>query len=78
MKVVDNKGAERLALVNLGGGPRPTPKTPKGVPVYIHDYYGDGRHAKVVSTRAKDLIHDGSDYHALPLLEGVLNFVING
>jgi hypothetical protein len=62
VKVVDNKGAERRALVNLGGGPRPTPKTPKGVPVYLHDWYGPGRHAKVASTKAKDLLGDGNQY----------------
>ena len=62
VKVIDNKGAERLALVNLGGGPRPTPKTPKGVPVYLHDWYGPGRDAKVVSTKAKDLLGDGHKY----------------
>jgi hypothetical protein len=62
VKVIDNKGAEKRALVNLGGGPRPTPKTPKGVPVYLHDWYGPGRHAKVVSTKAKDLLGDGNQY----------------
>ena len=62
VKVIDNKGAEKRALVNLGGGPRPTPKTLKGVPVYMHDWYGSGLHAKVVSTKAKDLLGDGNDY----------------
>jgi hypothetical protein len=64
VKVIDNKGGEKRALINLGGGPRPQPKTPKGVPIYLHDWYGLGEHAKVVSTRAKDLINDGGDYHA--------------
>jgi hypothetical protein len=62
VRVIDNKGAEKRALANLGGGPRPTPKTPKGVPYYFHDWYGPGRHAKVVSTKAKDLLADGNDY----------------
>jgi len=62
VRVIDNKGAEKRALVNLGGGPRPKPKTPKGVPVYLHDFYGAGLHAKVVSTRANDLLADGNDY----------------
>src|SRR5439155_15056094 len=39
-----------------------TPTTKKGVPIYLHDYYGPNRHAKVVSTRAKDLINDGNQY----------------
>jgi hypothetical protein len=62
VKVIDNKGAEKRALVNLGGGPRPTPKTPKGVPVYMHDWYGAGQHAKIASTKAKDLLADGNVY----------------
>jgi hypothetical protein len=70
VRVMDRRDHNRRALVNLGGGPRPIPKTPKGVPVYLHDYYGEGRHAKVVSTRAKDLIGDGSDYRAEPPLTG--------
>jgi hypothetical protein len=47
-------GSKGKALVNLGGGPRPTPKTAKGVPVYVHDWFGPGRHAMVVSTRSPE------------------------
>jgi hypothetical protein len=46
------------------------PSTPKGVPIYIHNYYGKGRHAKVVSTRAKDLLADGNSYRQDPPLTG--------
>lgn len=42
----------RKALVNLGGGPRPAPKHEQGVSVYIHDYFGPGRHAHVVSVKS--------------------------
>jgi hypothetical protein len=70
VRVIDRRDGNRRALVNLGGGPRPTPKTPKGVPIYLHDYYGPGRHAKVVSTRAKDLIGDGSKYRREEPLTG--------
>jgi hypothetical protein len=69
VRVIEMPGAKR-ALVNLGGGPRPQPKTPHGVPVYIHDWYGPGRHAMVVSTRAKDLIGDGHQYRSEPPLTG--------
>jgi hypothetical protein len=48
----DNSKAR--SLVNLGGGPRPTPKTAKGVPVFLHDWYGPGRHAMVASTRSAE------------------------
>lgn len=64
VKVIDNKGAEKRALVNLGGGPRPTPKSPNGVPIYLHDWYGTGEHAKVVSTKAKAELEDGGKYEA--------------
>ena len=40
------------------------------MPIYLHDYYGPNRHAKVVSTRAKDLIGDGNKYRADPPLTG--------
>jgi hypothetical protein len=50
------------ALVNLGGGPRPTPKTDKGVPVYLHDWYGAGRTAMVVSTRSGEYKSDSSKF----------------
>jgi hypothetical protein len=62
VKVIDNKGGEKRALVNLGGGPRPTPKTEKGVPIYLHDWFGTGQHAKIASTKAKDLLGDGNTY----------------
>ncbi len=52
---------DRWPLLNRGVGTRVPPIT-MGVPVFIHDYYGAGRHAKVVSTAAKDLIADGSNY----------------
>ena len=44
VKVIDNKGGEKRALANLGGGPRRTPKTEKGVPIYLHDWFGTGQH----------------------------------
>jgi hypothetical protein len=52
---------DRWPTINRGVGPRVPPIT-KGVPIYIHDYYGPSRHAKVVSTAAKDLLEDGHQY----------------
>src|SRR5205807_545364 len=49
---------------------RPTPKTEKGVPVYVHNYFGDGKHAKVVSTKTKELKSDDLEYRAEPNLTG--------
>jgi hypothetical protein len=45
-------GSRGKAIANLGGGPRPTPKTEKGVNIYFHDWFGEGRHAQVVSTKS--------------------------
>jgi hypothetical protein len=45
-------GSRQKAVANLGGGPRPTPKTEKGVPIYFHDWFGPGRHAMVVSVKS--------------------------
>jgi hypothetical protein len=58
----DPKRPGRWPLMNLGGGPRLKPSTPKGVPYFIHDYFGPGKHAKVISSRAKDLLADGNKY----------------
>jgi hypothetical protein len=49
--------------VNLGGGPRPQPKTAKGVPVYLHDWYGSGRTAMVVSTRSPEYKASPGEFH---------------
>ena len=59
----------RWPLINRGVGPRIRPIT-NGVPIFIHDYFGTGRHAKVVSTAAKDLIGDGNTYREEPTLTG--------
>jgi len=59
----------RWPLINQGVGPRVTPIT-KGVPIYIHNHFGPGRHAKVVSTAAKDLMGDGNKYTSQPPLTG--------
>src|SRR5205085_1484410 len=60
----------KRAIVNLGGGPRPTPKTATSVPVYIHDYFGPGLHAKVISVKSRDLKTDGLEYLMKPPLTG--------
>ncbi len=55
VSVLDRKDGGRRALVNLGGGPQPAPKTSTSVPVFIHDYYGPGKHAKIVSVKSGEL-----------------------
>ena len=54
VKTVNWNDNKSKALANLGGGPRPQPKTEKGVPVYFHDWYGPGRTALVSSLRSPE------------------------
>lgn len=63
-------GSKERALVNRGGGPRPEPTTERGVPIYFHDWFGAGRHAKIVSTKTRELKLDGMEFRAEPLLTG--------
>ena len=70
VKVLERPAKGQKAVVNLGGGPRPTPTTEHSVAYYFHDWYGPGRHAKVVSTKAKDLLKDGNTYRSDPPLTG--------
>jgi hypothetical protein len=58
------------AVVNLGGGPRPTPKSEKGVPVYVHDWFGPGRTAMVASVKSGEFRADPSAFKAEPPLTG--------
>ncbi|MBM3995524.1 MAG: hypothetical protein FJ303_15415 [Planctomycetes bacterium] len=59
-----NDNSKSKSLVNLGGGPRETPKTEKGVPIYLHDWYGPGKHAQVSSTRSGEFKADPSKFKA--------------
>lgn len=70
LKTVNWTGTKDRAIANLGGGPRPTPTTEKGVPIYLHDWFGEGRDARIVSTKSKELTSGGVNYRAEPLLTG--------
>jgi hypothetical protein len=60
----------RRPVFNRGGSVRVDPFIDRGVPYYVHDYFGPGRHAKIVSTRASDLLSDGNTYRREPPLTG--------
>jgi hypothetical protein len=68
----DGKPAPRgtRPAFNRGGSVRVDPIVDKGVPYYIHDYFGPGRHAKIISTKAADLLKDGNTYRAEAPLTG--------
>ena len=69
LKVI-NTGKTKRATVDRGGSARPEPKTATCVPVYLHDYFGPGRHAKIVSVRSAHLRLDGLRYGVLLPLTG--------
>ena len=50
------------ALINIGGGPQPEPQTEKGVPVYLHDWFGPGKTALVSSIKSGEFKADPSKY----------------
>jgi hypothetical protein len=54
---------DRWPLINRGVGTREPPVTEKGVPIFIHDHFGPGRHLEVVSTL--DPGYSESEYEAV-------------
>jgi G8 domain len=62
--------SRQKALVNLGGGPRPQPKTEKGVSIYMHDWFGQGKTAMVVSTRSPEFKARPNDFREEKPLTG--------
>ena len=71
VQVINRQDNDRRALVNLGGGPRPQPKTPTSVPVILHDFYGSGRHARVVSAKSNEVRgNESTPYKSDPPLTG--------
>ncbi len=70
VQVISRQDNNRRALVNLGGGPRPQPKTPTSVPVILHDFYGSGRHARIVSAKSSEVRSEGNSYKSDPPLTG--------
>src|SRR5262249_54419840 len=62
VKVLRHSPKDPRPVVNTGGGAHITPKTPHGVPVYLHDWFGPGRHAKISATNARDYGADGLKY----------------
>lgn len=64
------EGKDKRPIFNRGGSVRADPYLEQGVPYFVYDYYGPGRHAKIVSTAAKDLMKDGNKYKPEPPLTG--------
>ena len=70
VKTVNWTGTRDRAMVNLGGGPRPSPNTPTGVPIIFHDWFGAGRDARIVSTKTSEPAGDKLAFREEPLLTG--------
>ncbi len=62
VQVIRQDRTNRRPVVDTGGGLHVTPSTAHGVPVYLHDYYGPDRTAKIEATNAKDFAADGQKY----------------
>jgi len=63
-------GSKQKAIANLGGGPRPIPKSEKGVPIYFHDWFGAGRTAMVVSVKSGEFKAEPSKFREETPLTG--------
>ncbi len=70
VKIEDRADGNRRALVDRGGGSVVAPTTPSSVPVYIHDFFGSGRHAKIVSTASPDFDSGDNRFRELAPLTG--------
>jgi hypothetical protein len=70
LKIVNPRDKNKRTIVDLGGSAKPEPKTALCVPIYVHDYFGAGRHAKIVSVKSAHLRLDGLKYLSMPPLTG--------
>jgi hypothetical protein len=62
LNVVRQDRTNQRPVVDTGGDLHVTPQTAHGVPVYLHDYFGPDRDAKIVATNAKDFGDDDEKY----------------
>lgn len=70
VQLIDRRDRNRRALLDRGGGAVVEPETPTGVPVFLHDHFGPGRHAKIVSTASHDFPKQDAGYRQEKPLTG--------
>jgi hypothetical protein len=71
LKHDDRAGGSQRELLHVSPVVAAPPRAPQDVmPVYLHDYYGPGRHAKAVWIHSKHYANDGLQYHAEKPLTG--------
>ena len=67
----DRAGDSKRPLLSVTPVLEKAPDSPRDVtPVYLHDFYGTGRHAKAVFVHSKHCAEDGLKYHEEKLLSG--------
>ncbi len=62
LTVKHSREDRRRTWFNRGGGRQVNPTSKTDVPYYLHDYFGPGRDAKIVNTKAKGATEDGNKY----------------
>jgi hypothetical protein len=71
VKHSDRLGGSNRELLHVSPVVAVPPKEPQDVmPVYLHDYYGPGRHAKAVWAHSRHHANDGLKYHEEKPLTG--------
>jgi hypothetical protein len=65
----EGEGRKR-PIFNRGGSVRVDPFVSQGVAYYVHDYFGPGKHAKIISTKANALKKPGEIYRQEAPLTG--------
>jgi hypothetical protein len=62
LKVMHSREERRRQWFDRGGGARVDRKTERGVPYYVHDYFGEGRTAKIVLDNSQPERADSEKY----------------
>jgi hypothetical protein len=62
LKVIHSRDERRRQWFDRGGGARVDRKTDRGVPYYVHDYFGEGRTAKIVLDNSSPEKADSEKY----------------
>jgi hypothetical protein len=62
LKIEDRRDQDTRALVDMGGGTRTKESEIAGVPVVVHDLFGQGKGARFVSTRSSEAKSGGGKF----------------
>lgn len=62
VNVQHSRDTNQRSWFGRGGGSQVAQSSEKGVPYYLHDHYGAGRHARILSRLAKTELAEGGKY----------------